>query len=807
MPKPTAAWGIDIGQCALKAMRLELVDGQPTATAFDYIEHPKILSQPDADPDQLTRESLEKFLSRNQLGNDLVAIGVPGQSGLARFVKLPPVEPSKVKDIVKFEAKQQIPFPLDEVVWDYQTISGGEVINNFAMETEIGLFAMKKEVIAKHMGQFTSMNIEVHVVQMAPLALCNYATYELLGKGGPTPVEAANDDTPRGKKRCVVVLDVGTDSSNLIITDAGKIIWQRPLPLGGNHFTRALTKEMKLTFAKAEHLKRNAAKSPDLATILKSLRPVLTDFVGEVQRSLGYFTNTHRDAHIAYLVGLGSAFRLPGLQKYMTEKLSLDVKRPNAVDRLGGVAVKSDPVFTDNLLSFPVAYGLALQGLNELGERKDYGRINTNLLPPQIKVDRLIRSKKPYAAAAAAAILLGIGGLAIGYGAQYSSVQDKNLEASMKAADSAAALATAQAAQKTAGEADVAKTQADVKAIIKGNDSRLDMLRLNEVMLATLPRHGPEGNLNDDRAPLHQTTEGADAYRKYKDRISNGVTLDQVNDDDKAEFLANVQIESVMMEFTDNLKGFLENADKKAVLEGRNIADTMLDAEKEMSTTTPPRAIPKAPDGGGWVVQISGFTMHEKGNKFLNDALVRNFVHASKFADETTGKITFENKVFSEVEFFLPGVKDPVKGRTSHVFLLLSKQVENPQPKAFLFLGQNYIDKLIPQMAGEGAPATPAPSTGAAPSDLSGGVNSAGTGWVPLGATATAGPSTGIAPVPVAVDPTIDPKAKKKYRQEFVLCFVWRDTGAPATSGTPGTPGTASPLGPAPVAAPPVRGN
>ncbi len=46
-------WGIDVGQCALKAVRLEVKDGQVVATAFEYIEHPKILSQPDADPDEL----------------------------------------------------------------------------------------------------------------------------------------------------------------------------------------------------------------------------------------------------------------------------------------------------------------------------------------------------------------------------------------------------------------------------------------------------------------------------------------------------------------------------------------------------------------------------------------------------------------------------------------------------------------------------------------------------------------------------------------------------------------------------------
>src|SRR6202166_4352813 len=141
IPAP-GVWGIDLGLCALKAIRLENIDGAVTATAFDYIEHPKILSQPDADPDELTREALEQFLSRNSIRGDMVVISVPGQSGLARFVKLPPVEERKIADIVRFEAKQQIPFPLDEVVWDFQKLGTGEVSDGFAMGTEIGLFAL-----------------------------------------------------------------------------------------------------------------------------------------------------------------------------------------------------------------------------------------------------------------------------------------------------------------------------------------------------------------------------------------------------------------------------------------------------------------------------------------------------------------------------------------------------------------------------------------------------------------------------------------------------------------------------------------
>src|SRR5712671_7743293 len=183
MPVHQGVWGIDVGQSALKALRLEVIDGLLTATAFDYVEHPKILSQPDADPDQLTREALEKFLSRNTLRGDLVAISVPGQSGLARFVKLPPVEEKKIGDIVRFEAKQQIPFNLDEVVWDYQKLSSGQVTDGFAMETEIGLFAMKRDMVNRYLQHFRDVKVEVHVVQMSPLALCNFVSYDILAKG------------------------------------------------------------------------------------------------------------------------------------------------------------------------------------------------------------------------------------------------------------------------------------------------------------------------------------------------------------------------------------------------------------------------------------------------------------------------------------------------------------------------------------------------------------------------------------------------------------------------------------------------
>ena len=116
------------------------------------------------------------------------------------------------------------------------------------METEIGLFAMKRDVIARYLGHFTGgqgrgpprPDVAAGAGQLRHLRDAQEGRPGRRAQGGG---DDGADETPRGKRRCVVVLDIGTDASNLIITDGGKIIWQRPIPLGGNNFTRALTKE------------------------------------------------------------------------------------------------------------------------------------------------------------------------------------------------------------------------------------------------------------------------------------------------------------------------------------------------------------------------------------------------------------------------------------------------------------------------------------------------------------------------------------------------------------------------------------
>jgi type IV pilus assembly protein PilM len=620
MAKELGVWGIDLGQCALKAIRVQNIDGQLTATAFDYVEHPKILSQPDADPDALTREALEKFLSRNSLRGDMVVISVPGQSGLARFVKLPPVEEKKINDIVRFEAKQQIPFNLDEVVWDYQKIGSGIVTDGFAMETEIGLFAMKRDMIGKYLQHFKDVKVEVHIVQMAPLALCNFVAYDLLNKGA-SGEDAEQEEAESTTKSCVVALDIGADSSNLIITDADRIIWQRPIPLGGNHFTRALTKDLKLTFAKAEHLKRNATKSPDLKKILAALKPVLNDFVGEVQRSLGYFTNTHRDAHVEYMVGLGNAFRLPGLQRFLAEKLQLDVRKLGKLERLHGEVLNA-PTYSENILGFAVAYGLAIQGLKQ-------ARLVTNLLPGEIRVERMVRAKKPWAVTAAACLLFSSGVMSLDAYLEYRAYGDKRvLEAEEKTKASIKALADAEASFKQ----EQAKAEAEeraVRAIVAGQSEQRNWLKFTKFLGGLVPQ--PDGS---NFPPQYFDKYWSKLQKSHADE--GGYTGKRAYEDFKRrmEGLSSIATENGTLAGGDDLSRgigdlILFNIESVDCRYTTDLAGTWPKIRNRMQEQNPDNVRPASeyntpPTGSGWLVELKGYTYHHRTGMFVHDALLEN---------------------------------------------------------------------------------------------------------------------------------------------------------------------------------------
>jgi type IV pilus assembly protein PilM len=376
-------WAIDLGNNSLKALRLANVGRVVQVVGFDHIQHGKILSGSGVKPaerDELIALSLRQFVQRNDLGNDEIIISVPSQNSFARFVNLPPVEPKRIPEIVKFEAVQQIPFDISEVEWDWQLMAAED-----SPDKKVGIFAIKKEAVNSALEHFEREDLPISYVQMVPMALYNYIMYD--------HAELLNSDN-----QAVIVLNVGAENTDLVVCTKSAV-WQRCILIGGNTFTKAIADAFKLNFEKAEKLKRTAPVSKYARQILQAMKPVFTDLVSEVQRSLGFYSTSNPNAKFIKVIALGGGTKLRGLLKYLQQSLQLPVERSDSFKKLAMGTGVSAAKFHENVSDFGVVYGLAIQGLG-------LASISGNLLPRSVARSMAWVSKGRYFIAAACLLLL-----------------------------------------------------------------------------------------------------------------------------------------------------------------------------------------------------------------------------------------------------------------------------------------------------------------------------------------------------------------------------------------------------------------
>jgi len=598
MARSPSAWGIDVGKCALKALRGRISpDNQRkfVAEAFDYVEYPMMLSQPEADPLELVRAALEEFTKRNDLRGTRVAVSVPGQLGLTKFIKLPPIESKKIADIVRYEARQQIPFPLEQVVWDWQRLAGGIEEGGFVIDAEVAIVAIKRDQVAKVLAPLEDVDVEVDVLQLSPLALANMVAFDQL-----PPAATADPEKPAP---AAVLVSIGVDTSDLVITNGFKV-WQRSLPMGGSSFTKALVKDMQLTFAKAENVKRNAVRAEDPRAVFAAMRPVFKDFATEVQRSINYYTGAEKTATIGRVLLAGNAAKLRGLADFVAKQLQVEVHRLDGYRALEGAAVVNAPTFRENRMAFGTAYGLALQGAGPAA-------VGTNLMPREILRDRLIAAKRPWAVAALASLLVACLASFAGLFLAWQTFADPGFEPAFARADAVTARSrTARATvdeKRQRREAAIAR-QRPLAELHERRFQSLDMLRAVE---AALPRDDVGAVPADpaDRREIHVDSIDCQFYP------------------DLSTWFAGV---SRAWRETHAVRVGDEPAEPEVRAEPEPDLDPETATDEDGRAASGKRA---GPQGAGWVVQIAGHHFHnedrhkpDEDEQFVRSTLVRGLL-------------------------------------------------------------------------------------------------------------------------------------------------------------------------------------
>ena len=359
-------WCIDGGKSSLKAIKIQRSGNGAEIVAAEKIEHPT-----GAGP-EANAAAISTLASQHSVSGPL-AIALPSRSALTSFITVPPVDGKKLEELIGYEAQQNIPLPMEDVIWDSHVC--GDTDDG---EKEIGIFAVRQEEVSDLLEDLDSDNLGVDVLTLGNVGLLNLIRFDLR------------------PKRPMVALEIGAHHTDLVIVNESRY-WFRSIPVSGKDFTNALQERFNCSEEEAENLKVTAAKSDHAAKIFEVLQPMLRDLVSEINRSIGYYKSRAGELKIEDLFLFGGSGKVVGLRKFLEDNLRIRVQIFKSLQR---VRIRPEAnVVQQDLQSFTSCIGAGLQALG-------LGDVQLNLLPQEQQEAAEFKKKQKVVLGATASLYL-----------------------------------------------------------------------------------------------------------------------------------------------------------------------------------------------------------------------------------------------------------------------------------------------------------------------------------------------------------------------------------------------------------------
>jgi len=252
---------------------------------------------------------LELLCKKEKLKGDARFI-FPGSLLLNKTIRVPHVDEEKQKKIVAFELSQKMPFPLAELIWDYQ------VIDDDGVEQEILAFAVKPEIAETFCEKV--VEIGLNPLQITPAPILDYNA--LISSG----VGLEQQET--------LVVNIGAKSTNLLfINPTGFLI--RSIAIGGNTLTQNISDNIGTVFEKAEEIKKSyfsgevafSPEDPSVQVLENCSQQFLTRASQEITRSIVTYKRLKKGKSPNRMFLSGRGALLNNLPEYISQSQSLDI--------------------------------------------------------------------------------------------------------------------------------------------------------------------------------------------------------------------------------------------------------------------------------------------------------------------------------------------------------------------------------------------------------------------------------------------------------------------------------------------------
>jgi type IV pilus assembly protein PilM len=318
--------------CAKKYVGLEIASRSIRASQLlvtaSSVEVMRLLEEPLPDGkehDTMVRGEYVKAIGRRlNLRDSEVILVIAGTDVNLRLLKMPKVSKKEIRDALLWKNKKELHFFNDApTVLHYVILDDGQ---SHASEFHVLVIAVKEEVIKEYLDVLEYAR--VRPAKMVIKAVAQWNAYRRL------PVTATNS----------LLIDIGYHSTHLCFFRQDTLQFAREIPIGGNHFTSALTqtiffdnRSFSLSWTEAEAIKRDmgllmepvagkTAHGIPLSEISVMMRPVAERLAAEISMSIAYYKENFRDVTFDRVYLTGNSSRLKHLPAFLRSHLGYELE-------------------------------------------------------------------------------------------------------------------------------------------------------------------------------------------------------------------------------------------------------------------------------------------------------------------------------------------------------------------------------------------------------------------------------------------------------------------------------------------------
>lgn len=340
-------FGLDLSGTSVKVVELKHGPSKPQLVAYGGLTLPAGAMQSDSSVDrQNVSNAIKQVVKKARIQSTQVVAALPGSSVFTSIITMPNMPKAELADSIKWQAKQYVPSPLDEVILDWHVL--GEVkkpgkSGEGDKEIEVMLIAAPINLVNKYVGIIHEAGLKPLALEIEPLALAR-ATVGV-------------------QDEAVVVLDMGQASTEITIVEKGIVRLNRNTTAGGGALTRAISQALGIDANRAEQFKRDFGLNEEKldGQIPKAVKPVLETLATEVRRSLEFYRDQpHSSGEISQMVVVGGTARMPEFLPYLSQAFGTEIKIGDPWANINYSASLKDQL-EEIAPSFSVTVGLAMR--------------------------------------------------------------------------------------------------------------------------------------------------------------------------------------------------------------------------------------------------------------------------------------------------------------------------------------------------------------------------------------------------------------------------------------------------------------